>query len=115
LGWRLYCQPGAGADGAGDRLIDKGELSADNHPRINLHMIHGDDELGRFPPSSKLLAEKAFLLKLKALGRAAADEWLKKNADDIGERSTFNYRKLVAAMTQDTDEIPVAKALQERD
>jgi len=101
--------------GERNRLIDKGELSGDNHPRLNLHMIHGDDELGRFPPSSKLLAEKAFLLKLKALGRTAADQWLEKHGDDIGKRSTFNYRRLVAALTQETDEVPVAAALSEHD
>jgi NTE family protein len=101
--------------GERNRLIDKGELSGDLHPRINLHMIHGDDELGRFPPSSKLLAEKAFLIKLKALGRAAADEWLGKYGDDIGSRSTFNYARLVAAMTQDSDEPPTAAILGERD
>ena len=101
--------------GERNRLIDNGELSADSHPRINLHMIHGDDELGRFPPSSKLLAEKAFLVKLKELGRDACDQWLKKHADDIGERSTFNYRRLVATLTQDSDEVPVASALSERD
>jgi NTE family protein len=101
--------------GERNRLIANGELSRETHPRLHLHMIHGDDELGRFPPSSKLLAEKAFLLKLKALGRDAADAWLEKHGDDIGERSTFNYRKLVAAMTQDSDEVPVAAALSERD
>jgi NTE family protein len=101
--------------GERNRLIDNGELSGDNHPRLNLHMIHGDDELGRFPPSSKLLAEKAFLIKLKALGRAAADEWLAKHGDKIGKRSTFNYARLVAAMTQDSDEPPMATMLGERD
>jgi NTE family protein len=101
--------------GERNRLIDNGELSGDLHPRLNLHMIHGDDELGRFPPSSKLLAEKAFLLKLKVLGREACDQWLKKHGDDLGERSTFNYRRLVATLTQDTDEVPVAAALGDRD
>jgi len=101
--------------GERNRLIDNGELKSDAHRRINLHMIHGDDDLGKFPPSSKLLAEKAFLLKLKALGRDSADAWLKKHGDDIGKRSTFNYRRLVAAMTQDSDEVPVAAALGERD
>jgi NTE family protein len=101
--------------GERNRLIDKSELSGDLHPRINLHMIHGDDELGRFPPSSKLLAEKAFLIKLKGLGRAAAGEWLGKHSDNIGVRSTFNYARLVAAMTQDSDEPPMAAMLGERD
>lgn len=101
--------------GERNRLIDDGELKSDKYRCINLHMIHGDDELGSFPPSSKLLAEKAFLLKLKALGRSAADVWLAKHGAAIGKRSTFNYRRLVAAMTQDSDEVPVAAALSARD
>jgi NTE family protein len=101
--------------GERNRLIENGELKSDAYTKIHLHMIHGDDELGRFPPSSKLLAEKAFLLKLKALGRTAADEWLAKNGAGIGKRSTFNYRRLVAAMTQESDDPPIAAMLGERD
>jgi len=101
--------------GERNRLIDNGELRSDLHHRIHLHIIHGDDALGRFPPSSKLLAEKAFLLKLKGLGRDAADNWLKRHGDGIGERSTFNYRRLVAVLTQESDETPVASALSEND
>jgi NTE family protein len=101
--------------GERNRLIDNGELQSERHRTIHLHMIHGDDALGQFPPSSKLLAEKAFLLKLKALGRSAADAWLAKHGDDIGRRSTFNYQRLVAAMTQESDEPPMAAILGERD
>lgn len=101
--------------GERNRLIANGELRSDRHEMIHLHMIHGDRQLGHFPPSSKLLAEKAFLLKLKALGRAAADEWLAKHGAAIGKRSSFNYTRLVAAMTQDSDEPPTAALLGEDD
>jgi NTE family protein len=101
--------------GERNRLINNGELQSDRHRKIHLHMIHGDEALGQFPPSSKLLAEKAFLLKLKALGRDAADTWLTRHGDGIGKRSTFNYQRLVAALTQDSDEPPMAAILGERD
>ena len=54
-------------------------------------------------------------MKLKALGRTAADAWLDRFGRDIGKRSTFNYQRLVAAMTQDSDEPPMAAILGERD
>jgi NTE family protein len=101
--------------GERNRLVENGELRSDRYREIHLHMIHGDDELGRFPPSSKLLSETAFLHKLKALGRDACDQWLEKHGHEIGKRSTFNYRRLVAAMTQDSDEPPMASILGEHD
>jgi NTE family protein len=101
--------------GERNRLIENGELKSEAYRLIHLHMIHGDNALGRFPPSSKLLAEKAFLLKLKALGRESASEWLEKHGRAIGKRSTFNYRRLVAAMTQESDEPPMAAMLAESD
>jgi NTE family protein len=101
--------------GERNRLIENGELKSERHNLIHLHMIHGDEELGRFPPSSKLLSEKAFLVKLKALGRDAADEWLRKKGSGIGKRSTFNYQRLVTAMTQESDEPPMAEILAEHD
>lgn len=101
--------------GERNRLLEAGELRSDRYREIHLHMIHGDDELGRFPPSSKLLSETAFLHKLKALGRDACDQWLEKHGRDIGKRSTFNYRRLVEAMTQESDEPPMASILGEHD
>jgi NTE family protein len=101
--------------GERNRLVENGELRSDKYREIHLHMIHGDDELGRFPPSSKLLSETAFLHKLKALGRDACEQWLDKHGRDIGKRSTFNYRRLVAAMTQESDEPPMATMLGEHD
>jgi NTE family protein len=101
--------------GERNRLIENGELKSERHNLIHLHMIHGDEELGRFPPSSKLLSEKAFLVKLKGLGRDAADEWLRKKGSGIGKRSTFNYQRLVTAMTQESDEPPMAEILAEHD
>ncbi len=98
-----------------NRLIDAGELSAERHRKTHLHMIHGDQELGQLPASSKLLADRDFLLKLRDLGRVAASEWLEAHSDHIGKRSTFNYRKMVAALTQESDETPSEAALLNRD
>jgi NTE family protein len=98
-----------------NRLIDSGELKADGHRKIRLHMIHGDEALGRFPPSTKLLAEREFLLTLKDLGRAAAEGWLETHLDKLGVRSSFNYRRIVRQLTQDSDENPDPRVLMEKD
>lgn len=96
-----------------NRLIDAGELTSKNHRKIHLHMIHGDQQLGAFPPSTKLLAEASFLTKLRDLGRDAAAEWLEKHGDKLGRRSSFNYRRIVSQLTQETDEAPDPRVLME--
>ncbi|MGL6042340.1 MAG: hypothetical protein ACRC1J_00285, partial [Sandaracinobacteroides sp.] len=89
-----------------NRLIAAGELSADRHRKTNLHMIHGDAMLESLPAASKLSADRKFLLKLRDMGRETASEWLEKHADKIGDRSSFNYNRLVSQLTQESDENP---------
>jgi NTE family protein len=98
-----------------NRLIANGELSAEKHRRTHLHMIHGDRALDGLPPSTKLLADRGFLLKLRDQGRAAADSWLTAHADKLGQRSSFNYRRLVAQLTQESDEAPDPAQLRAED
>ena len=101
--------------GERNRLINSGDLSADKFRKTHLHMIHGDQALGDLPGSTKLVAERNSLLKLRDMGRAAASAWLEAHGDHIGKRSTFNYRKMVAMLTQETDETPSEVALLNRD
>jgi NTE family protein len=94
-----------------NRLIDAGHLSGEGFRKVRLHMIHGDKALDELPASTKLSAERGFLLKLKAAGRAAADAWVARAREKIGRRSSFDYRGLVAQMTQDSDDAPDADAI----
>jgi NTE family protein len=96
-----------------NRLIDEGELSPERHPRVILHMVHGSRELSAIPSSTKLLAERDFILKLRDMGRESMSNWLDRNADSIGRRSTFDYRKLVHELTQAADAPPSVHALGE--
>jgi NTE family protein len=96
-----------------NRLINSGELSAEKHRKTHLHMIHGDQALGELPPSSKLLAERKFLLSLRDKGRESASEWIARHADKIGDRSSFNYNRLVSQLTQESDENPDPRLLRE--
>lgn len=94
-----------------NRLIEAGELVSKRERLVHLHMIHDDNDMREFPPSSKLVAERDFLLKLKELGRMAADRWLKQGGRHLGKKSSFDYHRLVARLTQETDDGPDAGLL----
>jgi hypothetical protein len=49
---------------------------------------------------------------LRDKGREAASEWLEKHSDKIGDRSSFNYNRLVSQLTQESDENPDPRMLQ---
>jgi hypothetical protein len=48
---------------------------------------------------------------LRDKGREAASEWLERHGDKIGDRSSFNYNRLVSQLTQDSDENPDPRML----
>lgn len=98
-----------------NRLIANGELSPEKHRRTHLHMVHGDRALEDLPSSSKLLADRTSLLMLRDRGREAASEWIERHAAQVGQRSTFNYRRLVSQLTQDSDEMPDPQVLRTDD
>ncbi len=72
------------------RLIDRGVLRDENYRRENLHRIGGDGELEGFTAASKMDVSWTFLTTLRDLGRKAAKDWLARNYDSIGVRSTLD-------------------------
>lgn len=56
---------------------------------IFLHNISADKDLENLNLSSKLNSTFSFLLHLKELGRNACDEWIKKNFEFLGKKSTL--------------------------
>lgn len=72
-------------------LIDQGKLSEDDYVKLHVHMI-ASDQLADFGASSKLNAEREFLLMLKQLGREAADGWLAQNWDRVNVESTCDLQ-----------------------
>jgi NTE family protein len=72
------------------RLIDDGMLTDNRYKRMLMHMIEAEEELAPLGVSSKLNADLHFLEALRDIGRAAADRWLERHFDDIGERSTVD-------------------------
>lgn len=76
------------------RLTEEGELDSPEYKPMRLHILEATDELLPLGASSKLNAERAFLLHLRDIGRTVAEEWLAENYADIGKKSTFNVREM---------------------
>jgi len=73
-----------------DRLIDEKRVDPEDFRKINVHIIHAQDEMIPLGASSKVNSEWAFLEHLRDIGRNAADQWLKAHFDDINTRSTVD-------------------------
>jgi len=71
-------------------LIDAGKLDPREYKRMNIHRIEADDEIKPLGASSKVNAEREFLLHLKTLGRVACDAWLERSFARIGVASTVD-------------------------
>jgi NTE family protein len=72
------------------RLIDRGVLKDNGYRRENLHRIGGDGKLEGYSAATKSDASWTFLTTLRDLGREAAKDWLARNYDAIGVRSTLD-------------------------
>jgi NTE family protein len=84
------------------RLIEAEGLETERYRDMRLHRIGGEG-LEHLSASSKLNAEWAFLEHLRDLGRAAAENWLKKHRDAIGQRSTFDPETLFESALRDPE------------
>lgn len=78
-------------------LIEADQLKgsrAQRMKKMNIHVVHDDKEMLAIGAASKMNIDMDFLLHLKKVGRAAADQWLKENWDAIGERSSVNVKEM---------------------
>ena len=82
------------------QLIRAGELDGSKHRIMRFHMIEARKKLRPLGASSKLNAEWAFLCHLFEIGRDAADAWLAKHYDAIGQRSTIDIGSLFCSPGQ---------------
>ena len=78
------------------RLLDKGALDPAHYKRVHVHRIGGDGKLDAFGAATKVDTSWPFLKTLRDLGRESAKQWLARNFDAIGERSTLNVRAALA-------------------
>jgi NTE family protein len=74
-----------------NKMIENNHLK-NNTPYkfIRLHSMTNSDVLSSLPRISMLNCELDFLLHLKESGYKTADEWLKKNYNDINKKSTLD-------------------------
>jgi len=74
---------------------------------LRIHRIDADVGLEPFSASSKMNAERGFILHLHALGRQAAEHWLADNSALVGIRSSFDA-------TGDMEFLPRSRPARER-
>jgi len=76
------------------RLIEQGKLDPRHYRQLRVHIVEAQEHLAPLGASTKLNAEWAFLRHLFEIGRRAADIWLTRHFDDIGQRSTVDLRAM---------------------
>ena len=76
------------------RLLDSGKLDESEYRRMHIHVVQSRKEMRRLDASSKLNTEWAFLRHLFDIGRNAAEKWLTKNYDALGERSSVDISNM---------------------
>jgi NTE family protein len=76
------------------RMLDQDRLDSQSYRNLNIHIIGLHDHEAAFGPATKMNAEPAFLNHLFNKGRGAASNWLDRNYDAIGNRSTVNIRQM---------------------
>lgn len=76
------------------RLLDAESVDPTRYKKMLLHVIKAEEELEPFNASSKFNAEWKFLVRLRDLGREAAERWLDQTYDDIGVRSSVDMRSM---------------------
>ena len=76
------------------KLIDEGALDQTKYARINMHSIHDDMALEHLGVATKLNPDWDFLCHLRDAGRRRALEWLDRNLDAIGNRSSVNLAEV---------------------
>ena len=95
------------------QLIDAEGLEMESYRAMRLHLIHAEQEVQDLSASSKMNAEWSFLTLLFDKGRAWADDWLERNFDAIGERSTFDlnelFRNAIRPVDTESEAAPEAK------
>lgn len=72
------------------KLKESGRLEGTNYSSIRMHRIAADPVVENLSASSKLNAELDFLLYMRDMGRAAAQDFLEDAFDKIGHEPTLN-------------------------
>jgi NTE family protein len=72
------------------RLLEEERIERGRYKDLRMHMIADEEELARLPAKSKLDTNWDFLQQLRGMGRAAAQDWLARNRQHVGVRSSID-------------------------
>lgn len=72
------------------RLLDGGQLKADEKRRVLVHMIADDALMNELSVATKMIPTPYTLSRLKEAGQRAADDFLAKHRDDLNTRSSVD-------------------------
>lgn len=78
------------------KLLDEGWIKDEYRDKLKyvlIHSVRADTALSDLSVASKFANEWSFLTMLRDRGRAYATEWLARNFNDIGVRSTVNLQQ----------------------
>ena len=74
------------------RLIDSGAFHNNQMKRMLMHAIEADDFMKDLGVASKFNADWTFLMHLRDVGRNCAEEWLERNYESLGVRTTMDIQ-----------------------
>lgn len=77
-----------------ERILNIGYDLKGKLRKIYFHEISADEDLHQFSLSSKFNISKSFLLRLKHLGKKAAEKWINENYEKVDKESSLNIRKV---------------------
>jgi NTE family protein len=75
------------------RLLREERIERGRYKDLRMHMIADEDKLAHLPAQSKLNTSWDFLLELRDMGRAAAQDWLQRHRGAVGVRSSVDIQR----------------------
>ncbi|MEM1350854.1 MAG: patatin-like phospholipase family protein [Pseudomonadota bacterium] len=76
------------------RLLETGKLKAGEMSRVYIHLIADDALMNELSVATKMIPTPYTLARLKEAGQRTADDFLKKNKNDINRRSSVDLVKM---------------------
>jgi NTE family protein len=74
------------------RLIESGAFHNNQMKQMLMHAIEAEDFMKGLGVASKFNADWTFLVHLRDVGRSCADEWLERNYESLGVRTTIDIQ-----------------------
>jgi NTE family protein len=77
------------------RLLDQGKIAETEMKRLRVHMIADDALMNDLSVATKLLPTPVVVSRMKAAGSAAAEAFLQRHFDDVGNRGSVDLRAML--------------------